>query len=73
MRIRLSADVVLDAPELKVIHHLEFLVLIEADMLCGGHKGWYFRSMGIFAMGKGIITFAKGRRMLLVALVNAPM
>ena len=73
MWILLSANVVLEVPELKVIHHLEPIVLIGADVLCGGHKVWCFRSMGISAMGQGVITFAKGRRMVPVPLVNAPM
>ena len=64
---------VLEVPELKVIHHLEPLVLIGADVLCGGHKGWCFCSMGISTMGQGIITLAKERCTVPVALINAPM
>ena len=70
--IRLSDEVHLEVSELKVIHHVEPLVLIGADVLCGGHRGWSFRSMGVSASGGGLITFAKGRRTCSLALINAP-
>ena len=71
--IRLSDEVVLEVAELKVINHLESLGLIRADILCGGHKGWSFWSMGVSAAGGGLINFTKGCHMSAIPLVNAPM
>ena len=73
VHIRLLGEVELEVAELKVIHHVEPLVLIGADILCGGHKGWSFRSMGVAASGGGLIMFAKGYCTTSISLVNAPM
>ena len=59
--------------ELKLIHHSEPLLLIGADVLCGGRAGWTYRAMGMGAAGKGIIIFANGKRTVSLPLVNAPM
>ena len=72
VRIRLLGEVELEVAELKVIHHVEPLILIDADVLCGGHKGWSFRLMGVAASGGEFITFAKGHRTSSILLVNAP-
>ena len=70
---RLSGEVELEVAELKVIHHVEPLILIDAGVLCGGHKGWSFRLMGLAASGGELITFAKGHHTSSILLVNAPM
>ena len=70
---RLSGEVELEVAELKVIHHVEPLILIDADVLCGGHKGWSFWLMGVAASGGELITFAKGHCTSSISLVQAPM
>ena len=59
--------------ELKLIHHSEPLLLIGADVLCGGRVGWTYYAMGVGAVGKGMIIFANGKRTVSLPLVNAPM
>ena len=57
---------------MKLIHHAEPLLLIGADVLCGGRIGWTYRAMGVGAGGKGMIIFANGKRTVSLPLVNAP-
>ena len=57
---------------MKLIHHAEPLLLIGADVLCGGRIGWTYRAMGVGTGGKGMIIFANGKRTVLLPLVNAP-
>ena len=70
--LKLSSEVTLELRELKVIHHSEPLLLIGADVLCGGRPGWTFRALGVGAGGMGMVVFAKGKRTVSIALVNAP-
>ena len=58
---------------MKLIHHAEPLLLIGADVLCGGQIGWTYRAMGVGAGGKGMIIFTNGKRTVSLPLVNAPM
>ena len=37
--MRFGKDVVLELREVKLIHHVEPLLLIGADVLCGGREG----------------------------------
>ena len=71
--LRFGKEVQLELRELKLIHHSEPLLLIGADVLCGGRAGWTYRAMGVGAAGKGMIIFANGRRTVSLPLVNAPM
>ena len=57
---------------MKFIHHAELLLLIGADVLCGGQIGWTYRAMGVGAGGKGMIIFANGKHTVSLPLVNAP-
>ena len=57
---------------MKLIHHAEPLLLIGADVLCGGRIGWTYRAMGVGAGGKGIIIFANGKRTVSLPLVTTP-
>ena len=66
-------EVQLKLRELKLIHHAEPLLLIGADVLCGGRAGWTYRAMGVGSAGKGMIIFANGKRTVSLPLVNAPM
>ena len=69
---RFSQEVVVYIRELKVIEHAEPLVLVGANVLCAGHPGWTFRSLGIDWDGQGIISFSRGKRMRTLPLVSAP-
>ena len=44
--LRFGKEVQLELRELKLIHHSEPLLLIGADVLCGGRAGWTYRAMG---------------------------
>ena len=57
---------------MKVIAHNKPLLLIGADILCGGRAGWSYRSLGVGLSGKGVVTFANGRRTVALPLVNTP-
>ena len=70
--LRFGKEVQLELRELKLIHHSEPLLLIGADVLCGGRAGWTYRAMGVGAAGKGMIIFANGKRTVSLPLVNAP-
>ena len=70
--LRFGRDVTLELKEIKLIHHAEPLLLIGADVLCGGRDGWTYRAMGVGAAGRGMIIFANGKRMVSLPLVNAP-
>ena len=70
--LRFNKEVTIELRELKVIAHNEPLLLIGADVLCGGRSGWSYRSIGVGPTGRGVLTFANGRRTVAVPLVNAP-
>ena len=81
VRLHFGTEVVVALPEIKVITHPEPLFLLGADVLCGGRKGWNFRSVGVGSDGQGFLTFAfredddnkgKDRRTCTVPLLNAP-
>ena len=71
--LRFGKEVQLELRELKLIHHSEPLLLIGADVLCGGRVGWNYCAMGVGAAGKGMIIFANGKRTVSLPLVNATM
>ena len=70
--MRFGKDVLLELREIKLIYHVEPLLLIGADVLCGGREGWTYRAMGVGSARKGIIIFANGKRTVSLPLVNAP-
>ena len=81
VRLWFGMKVVVTLPEIKVITLPEPFFLLGADVLCGGRKGWNFRSVGVGSDGQGLLTFAfrddnddkgKDRRTCMVALLNAP-
>ena len=81
VRLCFGTEVVVALPEIKVITHPKPLFLLGADVLCGGRKGWNFRSVGVGSDGQGLLTFAfrdvddnKGKdgRTCMVPLLNAP-
>lgn len=70
--LQFGRDVTLELKEVKLIHHAEPLLLIEADVLCGGHDRWMYRAMSVGAASKGMIIFANGKHTMLLPLVNTP-
>ena len=70
--MRFWKDVVLELREVKLIHHVEPLLLIGADVLCSGHEGWMYRAMGVGSAWKGMIIFANGKHTVSLPLVIAP-
>ena len=55
-------EVAIKLREIKVIAHNKLLLLIGADILCGGRAGWSYRSLGVGPSSKGVVPFANGRR-----------
>ena len=72
LTVRFSSEVVVELPELKVIIHLEPLLLLGADALCFGKRGWSFRAIGVGSEGQGLLTFLCSKRTCTVPLLNVP-
>ena len=70
--LHFGKDVWVELREMKLIHHAKPLLLIGADVLCGGRVGWTYRAMGVGAGGKGMIIFTNGKCTVSLPLVNAP-
>ena len=73
VEVRMSDEVALYLPEVKVIDSREDLVLLGTDLLAHHTgPGWVFRYVGYCEDGLGVITFGKGRATRKVELSYAP-
>ena len=72
LTVRFSSEVVVELPELKLIIHPEPLLLLGADVLCFGKRGWSFRAIGVGSERQGLLTFSRGKRTCTLPLLNAP-
>ena len=73
VHVQFSHNVTLTLPEIKVIQHMEPLVILGADLMRYNRgKGWTFKYVGVDGKRGGLITFTDKRKQEIVELICWP-